>query len=643
MSETVPVVRRVILGTAGHIDHGKTTLVERLTGVRTDRLPEEQERGMTIDVGYATFTLADGTEVGLLDVPGHERLVRTMVAAATAMDLALLVVAADDGPMPQTREHVEILDVLGITRLVVALTKIDLVDEETAALAAEEVRELLAPTGMAGAEIVPVSSATGAGLPALREAIARRMPPPSAQGEDPRVFRMPVLRRFVVAGRGAVVTGIPVAGRLTVGERVDVLPGASSGRVRGIQVHHRDAEEAASGHRAALALSDVDAEHIERGMVIASAGTLRPVLRFAARLRLLAGAGSALEHGRRARLHMGSAQVLTRIHLPARRPVAPGAVALCEVECHEPIVAAPGDRFVLRTENASDTLGGGVVIEVLTQRLPSRRQGLIDDLLERAAALDDPVALVRGSLKGEGDRGLLLEELVARTGLRPSVLPEVLERLGASNEARRVGRTERWIHVQSFERVTRRLDETVKRLHAKDTAVDALALAAVRSAMGRQEPQVLEDALAHLVEKGRLVRTPAGDVRHKDHSGELPDADRERCQRIQVALAAGRGQPPGVEDLEAQLGLGRQQVLRALHLLESRGRVFKAEDHWFDGAWLEQAKERLRTHAAAHGGYTPSDARTLLDTTRKWVIPLLEALDKTGFSRRLGDKRIVRP
>lgn len=638
----VPRVRRVILGTAGHIDHGKTTLVERLTGLRTDRLPEERARGMTIDVGYATFRLPDGTEVGLLDVPGHERLVRTMVAAATAMDLALLVVAADDGPMPQTREHVEILDVLGVTRLVVALTKTDLVDEETAQLAAEEVRELLAPTGMAGAPVVPVSSATGAGLEALRAAIAAAMPPGDARGGDPRVFRMPVLRRFVAEGRGVVVTGIPVAGRLEVGERVDVLPGGGSGRVRGIQVHHRDAPYAAAGHRAALALSDVDLPHIERGMVIATAGVLAPARRLAARLTLLGGVAAPLAHGARARLHLGSGQVPVRVHLPAREPLAPGGVALAEFEAGEPLVAAPGDRFVLRTENASDTLGGGVVIEVLAQRLPSRRAGLIEDLLARAGALEDPAALILGSLKGEGERGLGLADLAARTALQPAGLAERIEALAARGEVRRLGRAERWIHAPAFDQVTRRLDEAVRRLHARDPALDALPLSAVRAALQRVEPAVLEEALAHLVAKGRLVRTPGGDVRHASHSAELPEADRARCARIQAALAAGAGQPPGVDDLTAELGLDRGQVLRALHLLASRGRVFQAADLWFDGAWLAAARERLRDHARRHGGFTPSDARTLLGSTRKWVIPLLEALDKSGFTRRVGDRRVVR-
>jgi selenocysteine-specific elongation factor len=644
MSAADTRVRRLILGTAGHIDHGKTALVKQLTGTWTDTLPEERERGMTIDVGYAAFTLPDGTEVGLLDVPGHERLVRTMVAAATAMDLALLVVAADDGPMPQTREHVEILDVLDVRRLVVALTKVDLVDEETALIAEEEIRDLLDETGMAGAPILRVSSETGEGIDALRERIVDIVPPPRGPGGvgDPRVFRMPVLRRFLVPGRGAVLTGIPVSGDVSVGDRVDVLPPMWNGKVRAIQVHHRDADEARKGHRAALALSDVQVDRIKRGMVIATAGSLEPVHRLVAKVRLLAGAKKALEHGDRARAHLGSDQAVVRLHLPARTPIRPSETGLVELESKAPMVAAPGDRLVLRAENAAYTLGGGVVIEPLRRRLAHRRKGLIENLLARADHLDDPRALVLGCLQAAADRGTTLSEIAASTALRADALPALLEALAEAREARPVGRAGRWIHQPAFDDITRRLDRAVRDLHARDAAVDSLPLSAVRSAVGRMEPTVLEDGLQHLIAKGRLVRARGGNVRHREHSSELPPEDKARCERVLSLLAAGKGRPPAVEDLEADAGLSTPEVMRALRLLESRGQVFKTETHWFHGAWLAGVKEELAAFAREHGGFTPADARTIFDTTRKWVIPLLEALDKSGFSRRVGDKRVVR-
>lgn len=636
-------VRRIILGTAGHIDHGKTALVKRLTGTWTDTLPEERERGMTIDVGYAAFTLPEGTEIGLLDVPGHERLVRTMVAAATAMDLALLVVAADDGPMLQTREHVEILDVLGVNRLVVALTKCDLADEETKFLAEEEIHDLLAPTGMAGAPIVRVSSETGDGFEELRTAITAALPPPREDvEEDPFIFRMPVLRRFHVKGRGAVLTGIPVAGEIAVGDRVDVLPRDWTGKVRAIQVHHRDAEGARRGHRAALALSDVEVEKVKRGMTIAEAGVIRPVHRMACKLQVLAGGKKPLSHGDRARAHIGADQVIVRVHLPMRKAIEPGSSAIVELESSAPVVACPGDRLVLRAENASGTIGGGVVIEPRESRLPTRRQGVIDRLLARSEHLDDPVVLVQGVLADAGDRGVLEADIAARTAIRLKVLPGLLGRLAQDREATTVGRAGKWMLRANFERVIRQVDEAVRKMHEKDTAVDNLSLAAVRVALGRMEPTVLEESLQHLIEKGRLLRTPNGNVKHKDHSGEMPEKDRVTCEQVMGMLVEGAGCPPTLGDIEADLQLTAPQVNRALRLLDSRGDVFKAEDYWFASSWVEQAKAELTAHAKREGGFTPSDARKLLKTTRKWIIPLLEALDKSGFSRRAGPQRVLK-
>ena len=635
-------VRHVILGTAGHIDHGKTTLVERLTGTWADRLPEEQARGMTIDLGYAAFPLADGTEVGLLDVPGHESFVHTMVAGASVMDLALLVVAADDGPMLQTHEHVQILDVLGVTRLVVALTKIDLVDSDTADLAEAEVRELVDSTGMSGAPVVRVSSATGEGIDELKRVLLETLPRVAERKDDGRVFRMPVLRGFLVPGRGAVVTGVPISGRVVEGDRVEILPPHWTGRVRGIQVHGSDAKEATVGHRAALALSDIDVVELKRGMVVVGAGVLEPARRLVVEARVLPDAKNPLEHGHRVRLHVGASRVIAQVHLPARKPIAPGATGLVELVPMTPVVALPGDRFVLRTENASSTVGGGVVIDLPDRPLPKRREGLIERIAARVPRLGRPESLVHDVLAAAGECGLDVAGIAARTGLRPASLPGLLASLGAKGKAFSIGRGDRWCETEAFERVLARVEESVKKLHEKDPGVAAWPLATVRAAHARLEPAVLEAALGALVERDRLDRTADGGIRHAEHSDELPARDRVLCEGIQALLARGAGQPPDEDELSAGTGASLPDVKRALRLLASRGRVFRSAEHWFDGPWVEDAKRRLAEFAAQHGGFTPSDARSLLDTTRKWIIPFLEALDKSGFSRRQGEKRIVK-
>lgn len=642
MTTATPAVRRLILGTAGHIDHGKTSLVKRLTGTDCDRLPEEKERGMTIDVGYAALELPDGTELGLLDVPGHERLVRTMVAAATSMDLALLVVAADDGPMPQTREHVEILDVLGVTRLVVALTKIDLVDEETRLIAEEEIAEMLAPTGMAGAPVFPVSSETGEGIDSLRDALITAVPPVDTagmHGARARVFRMPVMRGFLVKGRGVVVTGIPMTGHVTDGDKVVVLPHGWKSRVRGIQVHHRDSDSAHAGQRTALALTDIHVDKVKRGMDIVTAGTLQPTRRVAARMRVLRAAKRPVAHTSRARMHVGAADLIVRVHLPAGAPIAPGETAVVELEADKPFVTMPGDRFVLRQENAQGTIGGGVVVDLLTRRLPRRRKGLLEDIMTRAERVDDPATTVVAAVLAASDRGIPQQTIVERTAIRPEIVEEVLSN---SKEVLRLSRRDTWIAQRAFDRTTTRLAETVKGIHEKDRALDSLPLATVRSAMGRVEPVVLDAAIDHLLFKGVLVRTPTGQVHHKNHSGELPPEEKERCDTVIRALAAGRGTPPDIDELSAGTGLPKHELNRALRLLHARGLAFKAEDHWFDGAWLSGVKDQLRVLNDKQGGFTPADARTVMGSTRKFVIPLLEALDKAGFSRRVGNKRVVR-
>ncbi len=635
-------VRRVILGTAGHIDHGKTTLVERLTGTPGDRLPEERARGMTIDLGYAAFPLDDGTEIGVLDVPGHEHFVHTMVAGAAVMDLALLVVAADDGPMPQTLEHVEILDLLGVTRLVVALTKIDLVGAERVAEVVAAVRSLIDTTGMRGAPIVPVSATTGEGMDALRSALRAALPDAAARDDDGRVFRMPLLRAFHVEGRGVVVTGVPVSGRIRVGDRVEVLPSGLVARVRAIRIHGSDAGEARVGQRTALALSDVEVGDLKRGMVVAEAGRLRPAARLIASARVLATARRGLRHRDRVRLHIGASRLVAQVHLPARHPLEPGSSGVVELVPEGPTIALPGDRFVLRAENASATLGGGVVIDLSERALPARRDALLERLAAREVVPPRCEPILLGALDAIGEEGGDLDLLVARTGFRPDVVREAAASLVARGALRSLGRGDRWCDAGSFARVVDRVEEALRRLHARDDAIAAWPLMTLRAAQPRLDADGFDAALADLVARGRIVRTAEGDLHHVEHVVELPARERALCDAVSALLARGAGRPPDEDELSGATGASRPDVERALRLLASRRRAWRTAEHWFDADWVETAKERLAAFAAEHGGFTPADARTLLDTTRKWLIPLLEALDKSGWSRRQGERRVVR-
>lgn len=635
-------VRRVIVGTAGHIDHGKTTLVEKLTGIRTDRLPEEKERGMTLDVGYAEFKLPDNTEVGLLDVPGHEKLVRTMVAGATSMDLALLVIAADDGPMLQTREHVDILDLLGIRRAVVAVTKVDLVPTDHVELVEEEIRELLAGTTLAGAALIRVSSATGEGVDALKAAIVAAIPPLDDRREDARAFRMSILRAFTAPGRGTVVTGIPESGRIADGEPVDVLPVGFKSRVRGIQVHHRDAKEALAGHRAALALADVQVDALKRGMVVAAAGTLVPVPRFAARFRVLSKLTEPLRHGMGVRIHIGADQMAARLHLLEGDTLAPGAVTAVELTGERPFLVAPGDRFVVRAENSAESYGGGVVVERLQARLPRRRAGIVQSILARAETLDDPKALITASARTAGDRGVDPADVALANVLRLDALLPTIEALVAAKTLIRTSRG-RLFDVEGWGRARKRVIDAVMGLHVKDPGIPFLPTSSVRSAARGADPVVFDAVVESMVASGELRRSPEGGVAWKTHNAEMPAIERERGNKMLAILAEAKAQPPEEPELGALAGLAIREAKRALLLLEARKEVFRAGTYWFHGAWVDGAKRALVELAKGNGGaFTASEAREKLGTTRKYIIPLLEALDDKGFTKRNGDQRTLR-
>ena len=358
-----PSILRLTLGTAGHIDHGKTSLVRALVGgeADTDRLKEERARGLTIEIGYAEWRLGDGTEVGIVDVPGHERFVRNMVAGATGMDCVLLVVAADDGAMPQTREHLQIMSLLGMRTGAVALTKIDLVDPEMRELVEEDVRGVLRGTFLDGAPLFPVSSTTGEGIPELRaglERLLRDLPPRDAGGP----FRMPVQRVFTVKGHGTVATGIPVSGTVRREDRLELLPAGKPCRVRGIQVYHHDANEAGAGHRTALNLADIDYHAVGRGDVLVEAGIFRAATLFDVRFRCTAAERGGVPHRLPVKMLVGTAEEEGRLLLLEGDEVRPGEEAYAQVRLDAPVVAAPGDRFILRIPSPSATVGGGVVL-----------------------------------------------------------------------------------------------------------------------------------------------------------------------------------------------------------------------------------------------------------------------------------------
>ncbi|MGH2627998.1 MAG: selenocysteine-specific translation elongation factor, partial [Anaerolineales bacterium] len=362
MRKNLESIHNVVIGTAGHIDHGKTTLVEKLTGINPDRLPEEKERGMTIDLGFARLQLPGGQRVGIIDVPGHERFVKNMVAGATGIDLVLLVVAADDGVMPQTREHLEIMSLLDLRHGVIAVTKIDLVDPDLRELVVEDVRETVKGTFLEGAPVLPVSAATGEGIDRLRQALydaVGRIRPRDAAG----VFRMPIQRIFSSKGFGTVLTGIPVSGQVAVGDSLEVVPLGKTGRVRGIHAYQEATDLARAGHSSAVNVTDIEYREVHRGMVLAHPGYFRGTRMVEARFRYLARAARPIETLTAIRFHTGTAEILGRIHLLEGKRLSPGETGFVQFRLDEPVVVAPGDRYVARLHSPMETIGGGEVLD----------------------------------------------------------------------------------------------------------------------------------------------------------------------------------------------------------------------------------------------------------------------------------------
>jgi selenocysteine-specific elongation factor len=640
------------LGTAGHIDHGKTALITRLTGTNTDRLREERERGISIELGYAELELPGGGRVSVVDVPGHERFVRTMVAGATGIDLFLLVVAADDGVMPQTVEHLAVIELLGVQRGVVALTKADLVDDELLELARADVAELLAATPYAKAPIVTVSARDGRGLPELLDALAGAAAATVA-GRREGPARLPVDRIFALKGIGAVVTGTLWRGGVTAGDRLVVQPAGETVTVRSVQVHDRAVETAPAGRRVALNLRGVDRAHLERGVFLVAAGAaarIPPTRSFTAGVRLVGGS-RPLKTGERVRLHHGTAQHVAHLSFFDRRELAPGAATVAVVRLDGgPAAVEPHDRFILRSLSPGQTIGGGVVLDASPRRFH-----------ERAAQRAFLGALEAGDVRqaclvmatDRGPAGLAAGELVA-AGIEPEVAARALTALAKAGDLETVGGPagaaagerpgveRRWYANGTVAAVAAAVAALLARRADNHPENPFAALVALATAAPRFALDDLAIVAARLVERGELVERDgsyalagAGDV--------LSDAHEALAARVGERLAAARFAPPTLASLEEELGAQRRDLNVVLEVLTRRGAVVRVDrDLWFDHGAVDEARERLTEALARRPEITLAEYRDLLGTGRRHAQALLELFDREGLTRRRGDARVPR-
>ncbi|GMU39998.1 MAG: selenocysteine-specific translation elongation factor [Chloroflexota bacterium] len=611
-----------VLGTAGHVDHGKSSLIQALTGIHPDRLREEQERGMTIELGFAWMTLPSGREVSIVDVPGHVRFVRHMLAGIGAIDLALFVVAADEGVMPQTREHLAILDLLEVRHAVVALTKADLVEPDWAALVAEEVREALAPTSLAGAPVVPVSSVTGAGLDDLRAALDAALdgvPEPRDIGRP----RLGIDRAFTMPGFGTVVTGTLLDGRLAVGDTVELTPGGRTARIRGLQTHRNEVTEALPGTRTAVNLAGVDTDEVARGQVLARPGRMASVRAFDARVRVLEG--QTLRHNLRVAVHIGSAEVQARARVLGGDAVEGPGEGWAQFILAEPVAAATGDLFVYRVSD--ETVGGGRLLEVnpprhrrtdpaVLARLAERARGTPESRLIAALERLEPATAtaLAGAVELERDAALTVIEALVADGLVRSLAPATGEPL-----------------LLTAARLDALRGEAVQRLeayHAAHPLRFTMPREELRSGLGlgaREFPAILGGLAPEVVAAGdgvaRAGWTPAP-----------PPPLAAQIEAAASAIEAGGLQPPRVPlDAEVQA------------YLEASGRIVDCGDGVLLGAQVfETARARIVAALRERGALSLAEVRDLLDTNRRNAQAVLETLDRQGVTRRQGETRILR-
>jgi selenocysteine-specific elongation factor len=629
----------MIIGTAGHIDHGKTSLVKALTGIDADRLKEEKARGITIDLGYAYTPLPNGDILGFVDVPGHEKLIHNMLAGATGIDFVLLVIAADDGPMPQTREHLAILDLLGLNRGAVALTKIDRMPPECIAAAIEEVETLLSGTGLAHSPVFPLSAVSGQGVPALRDYLdqtAIELPLRPATGH----FRLAVDRSFSLAGTGTVVTGTVFSGEVRVGDKLVVSPSGTEVRVRGIHAQNRPSETGRIGQRCALNLAGAQFEKddVRRGDWLLEAPVHAPVQRFDAHFRLLDAEQKALKHWTPVHLHVGASDVTGRIAVLEGEAIAPGGAALVQIIADKPVCVLNGDRFILRDQSATRTLGGGRALDPFPPARNRRTPARITQLCTMQET--------------DAGRALLL-------ALEDSSVGIDLTRFAQSRNMRQDEAQTLWqnlpMHVVATpsatfgfapSRWTALLQAIVERLATEhQQAPDSLGPDRARlhrMALPALARPVFSALLDELLADGRIVQS--GPWLHlPEHRVTLSAGEEKLWQRILPMLLDQPFQPPRVRDIAGELALAETSVRMLLRRVARVGEVYLvAHDHYFTKDAVEKLATIARNVAAAHDCVRAAEFRDRIGVGRKLAIQILEFFDRIGYTRRTGDEHRLR-
>ena len=632
----------IVLGTAGHVDHGKTTLVKALTGIDTDRLKEEKERGITIELGFASLSLGNGQRLGIVDVPGHEKFINNMVAGASGLDLVALIIAADEGVMPQTREHLEVCTLLGIKTGLVVLTKTDLVDKQWLELVQEDIREFLKGTFLESAPIIPVSAPTGNGLPELITAL-QCLTATLSKTDASGFFRLPVDRVFTMKGFGTVVTGTTISGKVSTGDEIEILPGKIKARIRGIQVYNEPSESAQSGQRTALNLQGIDKDAVKKGHLITQPGLLIPSLRIDVFYHHLPSAPSKLKNRSLIRFHSGTAELMGRIILLDRDEISPNESAFAQIVFESSSVTMSGDRFVIRSYSPVKTIGGGSVLDPYPQK---HKRFLMDvqNQMERLLTGSDSER-IQTIIERAGVSGIHLDQLSVRTGIAVNILQIYLDQMQSVKHTVMFDKEDQRVILLLFYRnLQDAIIRGIREHQEKFPLKIGVSKEELKSSWGSHLDSRLFNLLIRDLEREGKLLLEKDTIRTPDHIPQLQAESEGIRQKIEEIYLNAALTVPSSKNLSTLLGEKDATLIKnILKLMLKEGTLIKiTEDMYLHGDIFSRLREDYRRLLLKEGKSTTSDFKNLTGLSRKYVIPLMEYFDAVKLTIRIGDLRVLR-
>lgn len=634
-------MRQIILGTAGHIDHGKTTLIKAVSGTDTDRLKEEKQRGITIELGFASIDLPSGIHLGVVDVPGHEKFVKNMVAGASGIDVVVMVIAADEGVMPQTREHLEICHLLGVAHGFVALTKTDMVDEEWLELVTEDVSEFSEGTFLENAPIVPISSTTGQGLDAFVRTLdeyCTQLP----EREPSNLFRLPADRVFTIKGFGTVITGTLISGKIATGEPVMIYPSGIKTKVRGLQVHDQTVAQAETGQRTAINFQGIEKASVSRGDVVARPDTLRSSYMLDVDLLLLESNERPIKNREQVRLHTGTSEIACNVILLDREDLIPGEQAIVQLRLDEPVACVRDDRFVLRSYSPVRTLGGGRILNPVPRKHKRYRTQAVERL--QTLLTDEPATLINFHVQEAGYTELSLADLSIMTNLSAKRLDSAIQDLLSRQILIQTDKEPRhYIHQETLEHFKAQAIEQLSRYHRKHPLKTGMPKGELKSKFPPVLSNKLFNQLIHRMVQADAICQTENTIRLPDHEVRLAEDESDLKEKILAVYEREGLQPPLFKDLVNHLNIRAETAKNIVMHLVDEGKLVKAKDDlFFHQQVLAGLQEKLVSYLKSNGEIDTPAFKEMTGASRKYTIPLLEYFDSANVTIRVGDARKLR-